>query len=267
MKRIKNVLSLAVISAMVAFTPSNAASATTSSIDGTNLERVQEEVNKVDIAVDKFNYETKSFQLELAIEGDVKLKEFTWSDALSSNDIKKNYIYDESSNTIKIYVTSKKNLVEFSKLEVGTLEVEGEMDTTFNIKSNGVFKYIYSNKNKEGKIDALVSNNEDTFNFVENKNPVDPEEPGNGEEGTNPTPPTDGEDGEGQTPPTGGDSGNGDIDNPESGKGDNEEQGGEDSKSDTNQSSKPIKTGDVVGAVAGISLLSLGGVFIFRKRK
>ena len=55
-----------------------------------------------------------------------------------------------------IYVTSSKNLVEYSNLKVASIKVKGEMDANYNISGKGKFKFIYSDKNRDGEMDSLV---------------------------------------------------------------------------------------------------------------
>ena len=139
----------------------------------TNIKRVEEKANTIEISVDKINYEIKSFSISLKIKGDVTLDALTWSDTLSDESIRKNYKYNSSENIIDIYVTSNKNLVEYSNLKVASITVKGEADTNYSIDSNGKFKFIYSDKNKSSEISNLKSNNNDEFKFIKTNNTPD----------------------------------------------------------------------------------------------
>ncbi|MCR1951299.1 hypothetical protein NSA50_09580 [Clostridium sp. DSM 100503] len=136
----------------------------------TNIKRIEEKANTIEISVDKINYEIKSFSISLKIKGDVTLDTLTWSDTLSDQSIKKNYKYNASENIIDIYITSKKNLVEYSNLKVASITVKGDGDTNYSIDSNGKFKFIYSDKNKSAEMNNLKSNNSDEFRFIKMNN-------------------------------------------------------------------------------------------------
>lgn len=159
MKNIKKVVGLFMLAAMMIVMPYK----TTSALVETNIKRVEEKANTVEISLDKINYEVKSFSLSLKIEGDVTLDTLTWSDTLNDKSVVKNYKYDSVENVVDIYVTSSKNLVEYSNLKVASIKVKGEMDTNYNINGKGKFKFIYSDKNKEGEMDNLPSNSNEEF--------------------------------------------------------------------------------------------------------
>ena len=72
-----------------------------------------------------------------------------------------------------IYVTSSKNLVEYSNLKVASIKVKGEMDANYNISGKGKFKFIYSDKNRDGEMDSLPSNNNEEFKFIKASNVPD----------------------------------------------------------------------------------------------
>lgn len=177
MKNIKKIVGIFMLSAMMLTVPSTITSASVE----TNIKRVEEKANTIEISVDKINYEVKSFSLSLKIDGDVKLDSLKWSDDLSDSSIRKNYKYNSAENIVYIYVTSSKNLVEYSNLNVASITVKGEMDTTFDIKNNGEFKFIYSDKNKEGKMANLQSNSNEAFRFIKVENIPDEEEDGSEE--------------------------------------------------------------------------------------
>lgn len=177
MKNIKKIVGIFMLSAMMLTVPSTITSASVE----TNIKRVEEKANTIEISVDKINYEVKSFSLSLKIDGDVKLDSLKWSDDLSDSSIRKNYKYNNAENIVDIYVTSSKNLVEYSNLNVASITVKGEMDTTFDIKNNGEFKFIYSDKNKEGKMANLQSNSDEAFRFIKVGNIPDEEEDGSEE--------------------------------------------------------------------------------------
>ena len=139
----------------------------------TNIKRIEEKANTIEISVDKINYEIKSFSISLKIKGDVTLDTLTWSDTLSDQSIKKNYKYNASENVIDIYITSNKNLVEYSNLKVASITVKGDGDTNYSIDSNGKFKFIYSDKNKSAEINNLKSNDSDEFKFIKANNSLD----------------------------------------------------------------------------------------------
>ena len=177
MKNIKKIVGIFMLSAMMLTVPSTITSASVE----TNIKRVEEKANTIEISVDKINYEVKSFSLSLKIDGDVKLDSLKWSDDLSDSSIRKNYKYNNAENIVDIYVTSSKNLVEYSNLNVASITVKSEMDTTFDIKNNGEFKFIYSDKNKEGKMANLQSNSDEAFRFIKVGNIPDEEEDGSEE--------------------------------------------------------------------------------------
>ncbi|WP_373207813.1 hypothetical protein [Clostridium paraputrificum] len=169
MKNIKKVVGLFMLSAMMVVMPYKITSASVE----TNIKRVEEKSNTVEISVDKINYEVKSFSLSLKIEGDVTLDSLTWSDTLSDKSVVKNYKYNSVENIVDIYVTSSKNLVEYSNLKVASIKVKGEMDTNYNINAKGKFKFIYSDKNKDGEMDNLPSNSKEEFKFIKASNVPD----------------------------------------------------------------------------------------------
>ena len=131
MKNIKKIVGLFMLSAMMIVMPITSASVET------NIKRVEEKANTVEISVDKINYEVKSFSLSLKIDGDVTLDSLTWSDTLSDKSVVKNYKYDSVENVVDIYVTSSKNLVEYGNLKVASIKVKGEMNANYNINGKG----------------------------------------------------------------------------------------------------------------------------------
>ena len=169
MKNIKKVVGLFMLSAMMVVMPYKITSASVE----TNIKRVEEKANTVEISVDKINYEVKSFSLSLKIEGDVTLDSLTWSDTLSDKSVVKNYKYDSVENVVDIYVTSSKNLVEYSNLKVASIKVKGEMNANYNINGKGKFKFIYSDKNKDGEMNNLPSNSNEEFKFIKASNVPD----------------------------------------------------------------------------------------------
>lgn len=179
MKNIKKVVGLFMLAAMMIVMPYK----TTSASVETNIKRVEEKANTVEISVDKINYEVKSFSLSLKIEGDVTLDTLTWSDTLSDKSIVKNYKYDSVKNVVDIYVTSSKNLVEYSNLKVASIKVKGEMDANYNINGNGKFKFIYSDKNRDGEMNNLPSNSNEEFKFIKASNVPDKDDNSGQDEG------------------------------------------------------------------------------------
>lgn len=169
MKNIKKIVGLFMLSAMMIVMPYKITSASVE----TNIKRVEEKANTVEIYVDKINYEVKSFSLSLKIDGDVTLDSLTWSDTLSDKSVVKNYKYDSVENVVDIYVTSSKNLVEYGNLKVASIKVKGEMNANYNINGKGKFKFIYSDKNKDGEMDSLPSNNNEEFKFIKASNGQD----------------------------------------------------------------------------------------------
>ena len=169
MKNIKKVVGLFMLSAMMIVMPYKITSASVE----TNIKRVEEKANTVEISVDKINYEVKSFSISLKIEGDVTLDSLTWSDTLSDKSVVKNYKYDSVENVVDIYVTSSKNLVEYSNLKVASIKVKGEMNANYNINGKGKFKFIYSDKNKDGEMNNLPSNSNEEFKFIKASNVPD----------------------------------------------------------------------------------------------
>ena len=273
MKNIKKIIGLCLVSSMLVISH---AKVTFAAIE-TNLKRVEEKVNTIDISIDKFNYEAKSFQLELKLEGDVSLDTLTWNEALNDSNIKKTYKYDEKANTINIYVTSQSKLVKYSNLSVCTIKVKGELDTTYDIKSNGTFKFIYSDKNKEGEIVSLPSDSTDGFKYLAKANTPeednnnggsgDVDSPDNGDNDDVPNtgnPDVDTPDNDVQEKPEGDDSSTGET--PGSG---NTNEEGTTKPNDTNNSissSNPIKTGDIIGGVLATASASTIGMYLFRPR-
>ncbi|MDU1312915.1 MAG: hypothetical protein E6940_02505 [Clostridium septicum] len=272
MKRIIKGLAISLVAGVIFLSPVRSVSAST----GIVLERVEKEANVVEVSIDNFNYEAKSFQLELKIVGDVTLADLKWSEALNKSVVNKNYIYNKDKNTINIYVTSKENLVEFSKLPVCTLTVNGEANTTYNIVSGKSFKYIYSNKNKEGKIDEIPSDSEVNFNYVYKDNNT--EKPDGSEKPDGTEKPDEGE------KPSGDENqeSDGNLENqgkPENtgGQGNSSENGNSNSNNSSNKSevknedeskdSKGLYTGDIIGAVVAISGVSLAGAHVFRPKR
>ena len=260
MKKLKNLIGCCLVAAMITLVPTTRVEASSN----TYLERVEASPNNIDVAIDGFNYEAKSFQLELKLEGNVTLESLKWSDPINKEEVKKNYVYDKAANTVKIYVTSKNNLVEYSKLSVCRITVKGDMDTTYNVTGNGTFKYIFSNQNKEGKIETFEIKAPDNFNYVYDTNNEENPDEGKPDDGGNP--------GDGNT----------DGENPDDeANGDNESTpgNGEDSSADSNEessanngsnpnsaSSRPIKTGDVVTGVLTVAGVSLAATIAFRPR-
>lgn len=229
MKNIKKVVGLFMLSAMMIVMPYKITSASVE----TNIKRVEEKANTVEISVDKINYEVKSFSISLKIEGDVTLDSLTWSDTLSDKSVVKNYKYDSVENVVDIYVTSSKNLVEYSNLKVASIKVKGEMNANYNINGKGKFKFIYSDKNKDGEMNNLPSNSNEEFKFIKASNVPDndnnlgqdEEKPGNDSNS--------GQDGE--KPGTDNNLGQ-DEENPDNDNNQNKEENSTDSKEESNES-------------------------------
>ncbi|MBS7130009.1 hypothetical protein [Clostridium sp.] len=229
MKNIKKVVGLFMLSAMMVVMPYKITSASVE----TNIKRVEEKANTVEISVDKINYEVKSFSLSLKIDGDVTLDSLTWSDTLSDKSVVKNYKYDSVENVVDIYVTSSKNLVEYSNLKVASIKVKGEMDANYNISGKGKFKFIYSDKNRDGEMDSLPSNNNEEFKFIKASNIPDNDN-NLGQDGEKPgTDDNSGQDGE--KPGTDNNLGQ-DEENPDNDNNQNKEENSTDSKEESNES-------------------------------
>lgn len=277
MKNIKKVVGLFMLAAMMIVMPYK----TTSALVETNIKRVEEKANTVEISVDKINYEVKSFSLSLKIEGDVTLDTLTWSDTLSDKSVVKNYKYDSVENVVDIYVTSSKNLVEYSNLKVASIKVKGEMNANYNINGKGKFKFIYSDKNKEGEMDNLPSNSNEEFKFIkkvdvpdnDNNSGQDGEKPDNdnnlGQDGQNPG--TDnnlGQDEENQDNDYNQDNEDSSTDNNEES---NESLENNDSNNKEDASSNEVETNDNLLKNIFIVLIVLSGgvilIYNFKKRK
>lgn len=277
MKNIKKVVGLFMLAAMMIVMPYK----TTSALVETNIKRVEEKANTVEISVNKINYEVKSFSLSLKIEGDVTLDTLTWSDTLSDKSVVKNYKYDSVENVVDIYVTSSKNLVEYSNLKVASIKVKGEMNANYNINGKGKFKFIYSDKNKEGEMDNLPSNSNEEFKFIkkvdipdnDNNSGQDGEKPDNdnnlGQDGQNPG--TDnnlGQDEENQDNDYNQDNEDSSTDNNEES---NESLENNDSNNKEDASSNEVETNDNLLKNIFIVLIVLSGgvilIYNFKKRK
>lgn len=281
MKNIKKVVGLFMLSAMMIVMPYKITSASVE----TNIKRVEEKVNTVEISVDKINYEVKSFSLSLKIEGDVTLDSLTWSDTLSDKSVVKNYKYDSVENVVDIYVTSSKNLVEYSNLKVASIKVKGEMNANYNINGKGKFKFIYSDKNKDGEMDSLPSNSNEEFKFIKASNVPDndnnlgqdEEKPGNdsnsGQDGEKPG--TDSNLGQGEEKPENDYNQDKEENSTDSNEGYNESLENGDSNDDSNNkedaSSNEVETSDNLLRNIFIALLVLSGgvilIYNFKKRK
>ncbi|WP_195618265.1 hypothetical protein [Clostridium paraputrificum] len=281
MKNIKKVVGLFMLSAMMIVMPYKITSASVE----TNIKRVEEKANTVEISVDKINYEVKSFSLSLKIEGDVTLDSLTWSDTLSDKSVVKNYKYDSVENVVDIYVTSSKNLVEYSNLKVASIKVKGEMNANYNINGKGKFKFIYSDKNKDGEMDSLPSNSNEEFKFIKASNVPDndnnlgqdEEKPGNdsnsGQDGEKPG--TDSNLGQGEEKPENDYNQDKEENSTDSNEGYNESLENGDSNDDSNNkedaSSNEVETSDNLLRNIFIALLVLSGgvilIYNFKKRK
>nr|WP_304284480.1 hypothetical protein [Clostridium paraputrificum] len=281
MKNIKKVVGLFMLSAMMVVMPYKITSASVE----TNIKRVEEKANTVEISVDKINYEVKSFSLSLKIEGDVTLDSLTWSDTLSDKSVVKNYKYDSVENVVDIYVTSSKNLVEYSNLKVASIKVKGEMNANCNINGKGKFKFIYSDKNKDGEMNNLPSNSNEEFKFIKASNvpdndnnlEQDEEKPGNdsnsGQDGEKPG--NDSNLGQGEEKPENDYNQDKEENSTDSNEESNESLENGDSNDDSNNkedaSSNEVETSDNLLRNIFIALLVLSGgvilIYNFKKRK
>ena len=278
MKNIKKVVGLFMLSAMMIVMPYKITSASVE----TNIKRVEEKANTVEISVDKINYEVKSFSLSLKIEGDVTLDSLTWSDTLSDKSVVKNYKYDSVENVVDIYVTSSKNLVEYSNLKVASIKVKGEMDANYNISGNGKFKFIYSDKNKDGEMNNLPSNSNEEFKFIKASNVPDKddnsgqdeEKPGNdnndlGQDGDKPG--NDNNLGQGEEKPENDYNQDKEENSTDSNEGSNESLENDDSNNKEDASSNEVETSDNLLRNIFIALIVLSGgvilIYNFKKRK
>ena len=247
----------------------------------TNIKRVEEKANTVEISVDKINYEVKSFSLSLKIDGDVTLDSLTWSDTLSDKSVVKNYKYDSVENVVDIYVTSSKNLVEYGNLKVASIKVKGEMNANYNINGKGKFKFIYSDKNKNGEMDSLPSNNNEEFKFIKASNGQDndnnlgqdgekPENDSNsGQDGEKPG--TDNNLGQDEENPDNDNSQDKDENSNDSNEEPNESLENNDLNNKENASSNEVETSDNLLKNIFIVLIVLSGgvilIYNFKKRK
>ena len=277
MKNIKKVVGLFMLSAMMIVMPYKITSASVE----TNIKRVEEKANTVEISVDKINYEVKSFSISLKIEGDVTLDSLTWSDTLSDKSVVKNYKYDSVENVVDIYVTSSKNLVEYSNLKVASIKVKGEMNANYNINGKGKFKFIYSDKNKNGEMDSLPSNNNEEFKFIKASNGQDndnnlgqdgekPENDSNsGQDGEKPG--TDNNLGQDEENPDNDNSQDKDENSNDSNEEPNESLENNDLNNKENASSNEVETSDNLLKNIFIVLIVLSGgvilIYNFKKRK
>lgn len=281
MKNIKKVVGLFMLSAMMVVMPYKITSASVE----TNIKRVEEKANTVEISVDKINYEVKSFSLSLKIEGDVTLDSLTWSDTLSDKSVVKNYKYDSVENVVDIYVTSSKNLVEYSNLKVASIKVKGEMNANYNINGKGKFKFIYSDKNKDAEMNNLPSNSNEEFKFIKASNvpdndnnlEQDEEKPGNdsnsGQDGEKPG--NDSNLGQGEEKPENDYNQDKEENSTDSNEESNESLENGDSNDDSNNkedaSSNEVETSDNLLRNIFIALLVLSGgvilIYNFKKRK
>ena len=281
MKNIKKVVGLFMLSAMMIVMPYKITSASVE----TNIKRVEEKANTVEISVDKINYEVKSFSISLKIEGDVTLDSLTWSDILSDKSVVKNYKYDSVENVVDIYVTSSKNLVEYSNLKVASIKVKGEMNANYNINGKGKFKFIYSDKNKDGEMNNLPSNSNEEFKFIKASNVPDndnnlgqdEEKPGNdsnsGQDGEKPG--NDNNLGQGEEKPENDYNQDKEENSTDSNEESNESLENGDSNDDSNNkedaSSNEVETSDNLLRNIFIALLVLSGgvilIYNFKKRK
>ena len=281
MKNIKKVVGLFMLSAMMIVMPYKITSASVE----TNIKRVEEKANTVEISVDKINYEVKSFSISLKIEGDVTLDSLTWSDTLSDKSVVKNYKYDSVENVVDIYVTSSKNLVEYGNLKVASIKVKGEMNANYNINGKGKFKFIYSDKNKDGEMNNLPSNSNEEFKFIKASNVPDndnnlgqdEEKPGNdsnsGQDGEKPG--NDNNLGQGEEKPENDYNQDKEENSTDSNEESNESLENGDSNDDSNNkedaSSNEVETSDNLLRNIFIALLVLSGgvilIYNFKKRK
>ena len=267
MKNIKKIVGLFMLSAMMIVMPYKITSASVE----TNMKRVEEKANTVEISVDKINYEVKSFSLSLKIDGDVTLDSLTWSDTLSDKSVVKNYKYD----------TSSKNLVEYGNLKVASIKVKGEMNANYNINGKGKFKFIYSDKNKNGEMDSLPSNNNEEFKFIKASNGQDndnnlgqdgekPENDSNsGQDGEKPG--TDNNLGQDEENPDNDNSQDKDENSNDSNEEPNESLENNDSNNKEDASSNEVETSDNLLKNIFIVLIVLSGgvilIYNFKKRK
>ena len=281
MKNIKKVVGLFMLSAMMIVMPYKITSASVE----TNIKRVEEKANTVELSVDKINYEVKSFSLSLKIDGDVTLDSLTWSDTLSDKSVVKNYKYDSVENVVDIYVTSSKNLVEYSNLKVASIKVKGEINANYNINGKGKFKFIYSDKNKDGEMNNLPSNSNEEFKFIKASNVPDndnnlgqdEEKPGNdsnsGQDGEKPG--NDNNLGQGEEKPENDYNQDKEENSTDSNEESNESLENGDSNDDSNNkedaSSNEVETSDNLLRNIFIALLVLSGgvilIYNFKKRK
>ena len=185
-----------------------------------------------------------------------------------------------------IYVTSSKNLVEYSNLKVASIKVKGEMDANYNISGNGKFKFIYSDKNKDGEMNNLPSNSNEEFKFIKASNVPDKddnsgqdeEKPGNdnndlGQDGEKPG--NDNNLGQGEEKPENDYNQDKEENSTDSNEGSNESLENDDSNDDSNNkedaSSNEVETSDNLLRNIFIALIVLSGgvilIYNFKKRK
>lgn len=165
MKKIKLIISTFLISVtMMSMSVIDVYAATIS-----RLSRVQKSGNEIAIAIDDMESQVKGFQMSLKIEGDVSFKDIEWSNDIK-NKGKANVKYNETENTVDIYVTSKENLVnDKNDLEVGTIKINGKENVKYNIKfndskGNDAFKAVSMTYN-EITYDTLQNIGEGEFTY------------------------------------------------------------------------------------------------------
>lgn len=167
MKKIKLIISTFLISVtMMSMSVMDVYAATIS-----RLSRVQKSGNEIAIAIDDMESQVKGFQMSLKIEGDVSFNDIEWSNDIK-NKGKANVKYNETENTVDIYVTSKENLVnDKNDLEVGTIKINGKENVKYNIKfndskGNDAFKAVSMTYN-EITYDTLQNIGEGEFTYSE----------------------------------------------------------------------------------------------------
>lgn len=100
------------------------------------IAQTQEE-NKIALSLSGVS-NTNALSLNLAIEGDVRLMNIQPSDYLLAKGARLNYTYNEEKNSVDIYITSKENLVENGKIEIGSMYIAStnEFAKTYTITTN-----------------------------------------------------------------------------------------------------------------------------------
>ena len=126
-KKFINVLSVAGLLAASTVTP---ASAETLDI---KLNRQQVNGKTMQLLLEDVDLIAKAYQISLKINGNVKLDKLNFSNEGKSG-VTSNYLYDEDTNEVDIYVTSTKSLLdENDNLNIGSMTLTGTVGESFDV--------------------------------------------------------------------------------------------------------------------------------------